>query len=171
TPYGHLEADREALNEISGDELRVEGEAIKNEHAITSEVAFIKKTFPQAKFLPIILKPGVSPEQARELAKKLFELGKNEKILVLASVDFSHYKDSQTARENDQESIAAIRTSALDKIYGLDIDSPAAIYTLLKYSQLNQVGFELLNNSNSALLADKPDLESTTSYVTGYFVK
>jgi len=169
TPYGRLEADREALNEILGDDLKVDEEAIGNEHSIMSEVSFIKKIFPQAKILPIILKPTVSPEEAGDLAKKLFETKKNKNILILASVDFSHYKNSETAQKNDKESIAAITNFSMDKIYSLDIDSPASIYTLLEYSRLNQAGFELLNNSNSAILANKPELESTTSYATGYF--
>jgi len=171
TPYGRLEVDRGILNKISGNELKIDEEAIKNEHAITSEGSFIKKIFPQAKFLPIILKPSVTPEEASDLARTLFDLSKNKKVLLLASVDFSHYKDSETAQKNDKESIAAITDFSMDKIYGLDIDSPASIYTLLEYSQLNSAGFKLLNNSNSAILADKPDLKSTTSYVTGYFTK
>jgi hypothetical protein len=170
TPYGRLKVDNEILEKISKD-VKIDEEAIKNEHAITSEVSFIKKTFPQAKFFPIILKPSVTLEKADNLARELFDLSKNEKVLLLASVDFSHYKDSETAQKNDKESISAITDFSLDKIYNLDIDSPASIYALLKFSQLNSASFELLHNSNSAILAGKPDIESTTSYVTGYFVK
>jgi len=67
--------------------------------------------------------------------------------------------------------IEAINRFDFNKIYGLDIDSPASIYTLLKFSQLSGAKFELLNNSNSAILANNQDLEITTSYVTGYFTK
>ncbi len=172
TPYGGLECDQDILEKIKRwDKVKVEEEVIKKEHSITSEVSFIKKIFPDVKFLPIILKANVSEESAEILANKLFEIIKNEKVLVLASVDFSHYKDSITAQKNDQVSLKAIKNFEFNEIYNLDIDSPATIYTLLKYSQLNEAKFELLNNSNSAILADKPDLESTTSYVTGCFTK
>ncbi|MFH1891039.1 MAG: AmmeMemoRadiSam system protein B [Candidatus Kuenenbacteria bacterium] len=172
TPYGILECDHNILKNLSDlNGIRVEEEVIKNEHSINSEVSFVKKIFPDAQFLPIILKQNVGQQQAEILANKLFELSKLKKVLVLASVDFSHYKDSLTAQKNDQVSIEAVRNFAFDKIYSLDIDSPASIYTLLKFSQLSGAKFELLNNSNSAILANKPDLESTTSYVTGYFTK
>ncbi|MEA1962945.1 MAG: CapA family protein, partial [Patescibacteria group bacterium] len=67
-------------------------------------------------------------------------------------------------------SIEAIKTFNFNEIYNLDIDSPASIYTLLKFSELSNAEFNLLNNSNSAILSNKLNLKSTTSYVTGYFI-
>ncbi|MFA4941079.1 MAG: AmmeMemoRadiSam system protein B [Patescibacteria group bacterium] len=170
TPYGLLKVDDEILDKIPQN-IKVDEEAIKNEHSITSEVAFIKKIFPQAKFLPIILKSSVTPEEAEDLAHGLFDLSKNKKVLILASADFSHYKDSETAQKNDAESIRTLLDFDFGKVYGLDVDSPASIYALLEYSRLNKANFRLLNNSNSAILAGKPEIQSTTSYVTGYFIK
>jgi len=170
TPYGILENDQDVFHRaMQWERVGVDEEAIAGEHSITSEVSFIRKIFPKAKFLPLMIKPSIDQNQAAALAGELFELSKSEHILVLASVDFSHYKDSATAQKNDQQSIGAIRGFDFDSIYQLDIDSPASIYTVLKFSKLSGAGFELLRNTNSALLADKPDLESTTSYVTGYF--
>lgn len=172
TPYGVLEYDRAIAKKlIQLDGVDIEEEVFENEHSITSEVSFIKKIFPEVKFLPIILKPTVSQQQAKSLANKLFELSQNKKILVLASVDFSHYKDSLTAQSNDLVSIQAIENFDFNEVYNIDIDSPASIYTLLKFSELSGAGFDLLNNSNSAILANKPDLKNTTSYITGYFTK
>lgn len=172
TPYGILEFDKDILEEIlMFDKIKVENDALIGEHSINSEVSFVKKIFPQSRFLPIILKSNVDKETAKKLAERLFEISQNKKVLVLASVDFSHYKDSITAQNNDRISINTIENFYFDKIYDLDIDSPASIYTLLKFSQLGKSEFRLLNNSNSAILIDKPDLESTTSYVTGYFVR
>ncbi|PIR66671.1 MAG: AmmeMemoRadiSam system protein B, partial [Parcubacteria group bacterium CG10_big_fil_rev_8_21_14_0_10_36_14] len=172
TPYGILECDKKDLKKLlETDDIHIEEGVFENEHSINSEVSFIKKTFPKAKFLPIILKSSIDSTEAENLAEKLFELSKNKKVLVLASVDFSHYKDSPTAQKNDKESIGAIDDYDFDKVYNLDIDSPASIYTLLKFSRLSGSEFELLNNSNSAILADKLYIESTTSYVTGYFTK
>jgi len=170
TPYGTLAVDRDFSFELSARvNIAMDEEVIAEEHSIASEVSFIKKTFPRAKFVPIILKSAVPSPEAAELAKALFEVSQGRKILVLASVDFSHYEDSVTAQAHDRESIRALENSDGGKIYGLDLDSPASISALLEFSRLAGAGFDLLNNSNSALLADKPDLESTTSYVTGYF--
>ncbi|NUM25054.1 MAG: AmmeMemoRadiSam system protein B [Candidatus Buchananbacteria bacterium] len=173
TPYGILEHDDDTLHDllfVSGLDVGVEESVVQGEHAISSEVAFIKKTFPQAKFTPLILKPGVNQQQAVELAETLFKISQDKKILVLVSADFSHYKTSQEAQRDDVRSIAAITNFDFSSIYDIDVDSPPSIYTLLKFSQLNGAGFELLDNSNSALLSGRADLTSTTSYVTGYVV-
>jgi poly-gamma-glutamate synthesis protein (capsule biosynthesis protein) len=172
TPYGILESDEDVLDELLGlNGAGISEEVFEKEHSMTSEVSFIKKTFGKAKIAPVVLKPGITSRQAEALAEKIFKISKIKKILVLASVDFSHYKDSLTAQENDKESIDAIKYFDFGKIYNLDIDSPASIYTALKFSQLYGAEFSLLSNSNSAILASKPDLEATTSYVTGYFIQ
>jgi len=171
TPYGILECDQKVLDQLlKFNEIKVEEKIFQNEHSINGETAFVKKIFPVTKFLPIVLKPSVDQDEAEKLAEYLFKIFNNRKILVLASVDFSHYKDSATAQINDKISIDAIKNFSFDKIYDLDIDSPASIYVLLKFSELSGANFELLNNANSAILADKPGLNSTTSYVTGYFI-
>lgn len=172
TPYGILECDKDFYEKILQlDGVGNEEEVFRNEHSINSEVSFIKRIFPEAKILPIILKRTVSAEYGELLAKEFFELSEYKNILVIASVDFCHYKDSLFCQQADQESIAAINSFGFDEIYDLEIDSPASIYILLEFSRLNVARFELLNNSNSALLANKPELEYSTSYVTGYFTK
>lgn len=171
TPYGTLEYDNKILNQLlKFNGVKIEENIFQNEHSINSEVAFIKKTFPNAKFLPIVVKPNVGKNKAEELAKYLFKIVDHKKTLILASVDFSHYKDSITAQKNDIISIDAIKNLSFNKIYDLDIDSPASIYTLLKFSELSKANFEILNNTNSAILVNKLDINSTTSYVTGYFI-
>ena len=170
TPYGTFDCDKKVLSKLlKFDGVKIEENIFKREHSINSEVSFIKKTFPNAKFLPIVLKPSIDENRAEELAEYLFKIVDNKKILILASVDFSHYKNSAAAQANDKVSIDTIQNFSFDKIYGLDIDSPASIYTLLKFNKLSGANFELLNNTNSAILADKPEIASTTSYVTGYF--
>ena len=171
TPYGILKYDQDVINELlKFNEIKIEENIFEKEHAINSEVAFIKKTFPNAKFVPLVLRNSVDEKMAIKLAGHLINIAKNKKILVLDSVDFSHYKNSLTAQKNDKISIKTIENFNFNKIYNLDLDSPASIYTLLKFSELSNAKFNLLNNSNSAILSNKPDLKSTTSYVTGYFI-
>ena len=171
TPYGVLKYDKYVINELSlFNEIKIEENIFEKEHAINSEVAFIKKTFSNAKFVPLVLRDNIDEKAVTELALRLADIAKNKKILILSSVDFSHYKDNLTAQKNDEISIGAIESFNFNEIYNLDIDSPASIYTLLKFGELNNSEFNLLNNSNSAILSNKLNLKSTTSYVTGYFV-
>ncbi|MEA1962675.1 MAG: AmmeMemoRadiSam system protein B, partial [Patescibacteria group bacterium] len=150
TPYGILEYDNDVIGELLRfNEIKIEESIFEKEHAINSEVAFIKKTFPNSKFAPLVLRNNIDKKTAAELALYLAGIAKNKKILILGSVDFSHYKDNLTARKNDKISIEAIKTFNFNEIYNLDIDSPASIYTLLKFSELSNAEFNLLNNSNS----------------------
>jgi AmmeMemoRadiSam system protein B len=173
TPYGVLSSDNDLLQKLLADNdyISVEEDVIKNEHSISSEVAFIKKTFSNAKFVPVIISSYVTKTDLLALANSLSELAESKNILVLASVDFSHYKDSETAQINDQQSMTVLKDYDFDKVFDLDIDSPASIYTLLKFNQQKGAEFKLLQNSNSAILAAKPDIDSTTSYITAYFIK
>ncbi|MDD3190834.1 MAG: AmmeMemoRadiSam system protein B [Candidatus Pacebacteria bacterium] len=172
TPYGVLECDDNLYASISSSMgIGAEESFISEEHSITSELAFIKRTFPDAKILPIILKSTVNAQEAAGLARGIYETSKeqHEKVLVLASADFSHYKNSAQAQADDIESIAAINNSDFESVYDLAVDSPSSIFAVMEFGRLSGAEFLLLNNSNSALLSGKLGLESTTSYVTGYF--
>ena len=172
TPFGVLAADKKLLSQLikNNKKIAIEENIFKQEHGISAHVAFIKKTFPQAAFLPLVLSPRISQTEAELLARLIYKLSQNKNILLLASVDFSHYKDSQTAQKNDQVSIEALNNFNLNAVYSLDLDSPAAIYIVMEYSKLKNGEFYLLNNSNSAILSGRPEIKNTTSYVTGYFL-
>lgn len=172
TPYGILEADIATISAMESDGLlALENEALIGEHAINSEVSYIKKTFPQAKLLPLILRHSYTKEEAKDLANYLYKLKSEKNILVLASTDFSHYKTSDLAQVDDAYSLEVLGNMDLDNIYKIEVDSRATIYTIALYSQLNEASFKLQRNTNSALLAGRDDIESTTSYITGYFIK
>lgn len=172
TPFGVLPVDRELLQAIRSAWLGIalDNEALRGEHAITAHAAFIKKTWPRAQVLPLILRHDMAAQETDMLAATLNALGKERDLLLIASVDFSHYQDSDTAIANDKQSIQALAAGDLGAIDELDLDSPPSIRTLMTYAAARPADFVLLRNSNSALLAGRPEIESTTSYVTGYWL-
>jgi len=134
TPYGDLPVDKDALKELSlNKNISVEEDVFIKEHSIYSETAFIKKTFPKAKFLPLVLSPNLSSIEAENLAKEIFQLSKIKKILVLSSTDFSHYKTSAEAQADDKKSLEILANYSFDDVYKMAVDSPPATYVLLKY--------------------------------------
>lgn len=170
TPYGVLEADTELAKGLVKKEIaEADEEIFKREHAIYGLVSFIKKSFPEAKFLPLVLRPSLDGGEAANLAEAINSLAKGKKVLVLASVDFSHETDSETAKKNDRQSIEAIGGFKLEEIYKLKLDSSPAIYALMRYAQLKKANFSLVANSNSAELSGQPEIKNATSYVTGLF--
>jgi AmmeMemoRadiSam system protein B len=173
TPYGAITVDQDLVKKllVANQLVGVEEDVFAREHGVKAEVAFIKKTWPQAKIIPLVLASNLKADEAENLARAVSAASNNKNVLVLASVDFSHYKTNEVAQEHDQQSISALESMDFNNVYKLDIDSPPSIYTLMKYAEFKNSSFKILRNSNSALLSGKLDLKSTTSYVSGYFIK
>ena len=169
TPYGELQPDTELINRLATHKLAAIEEAPFNEeHGISGIVAFIKKSLPNAKVVPVIFNNRMKLEQSLALAD---EYKKNipQNTLVVGSFDFSHYLPDRAASFHDLENLAAVENLDTSGIYNLDIDSRPGLafyLQLMKDSGDNQ--FHLLENSNSAKLTHQNILE-TTSYITGYF--
>jgi AmmeMemoRadiSam system protein B len=91
---------------------------ITNEHGIGEHLSRITKYFPTAKqIIPLILPTHREPPQIAyppikgEGASLRAEGGLiNEKILFIASVDFSHYLPEEIAQANDTISIATLQS-------------------------------------------------------------
>ncbi len=172
TPYGVLAADLDALDELylSEENLEILPEAFGREHAINSHAAFIKRSFPRARFLPLIIANHASASSTDALLDKIIGLKDERRLLLLGSADFSHYKDAATAQADDKNSLAIIGDKEWDEIKTMAVDSPATVYLLMRYADRLGARWQSYENSNSALLSGREGLDSTTSYITGYFL-
>lgn len=171
TPWGVVEPDEEIIDELLKEKI-IKNEELPfvQEHSISSLVGFIKYFFPDAKIAPLILKKKTTPQEAELLAEKLNEtLG--EDVLVLASVDFSHHLNRTAAQFHDEASIAVMKNFTYDRIYNLEIDSPPAIYTLLKYLEKKEEQKMIYENTDSAAFSNDLEAEDVTSYLFAYFIK
>lgn len=136
TPYGILKTDSNLIERLTESELVKKNDLpFDEEHSISAETAFIKKTFPEAKFIPIILKSNTTEEDADRLGVLLNKI-LPENSLVLASVDFSHYQPDIVAGFHDKTSLSAIKNFDFEHIYNLEIDSPASLVALLSYLKI-----------------------------------
>lgn len=143
------------------------------EHGIYGITPFIKKTFPEATFVPVVIKGGTTREDCDRIAAALYEISQRSQTLIVVSSDFSHYLPSTEADLFDRESIEALMSFDLEKVLQLDhtknTDSPESLYVLLKVMELqNMRARKLVATTNSAKLTHQPTLMSTTSYVTLY---
>ena len=170
TPYGTLAANQDIIQKCIAANLVVADEKIiAAEHTIGAPVAFIKKTWPRATLIPVIIKDRATPEQVQALANKLHDI-LPEKSLMLASVDFSHYLPEYVADFHDALAKNVLAAGAASRAAKLEIDSPPSIALLLEYNQLKKAQkFYEVFHSNSAGIMGKPDLVETTSHILGYF--
>lgn len=170
TPYGILKNDNEITDELlKDDNIKVEDDIFSREHGIYSEIGFIKRTFPDVKIVPLVLRPSVTDEEAERLSDMFIKIGSNKKILVLLSADFSHNTDSLTAINNNKESLRIINDCDFSNFSKIKVDTPPSVYALLKYTSDNGAKFEMIDNSNSEILSRQKNLNNVTSYITGYF--
>lgn len=166
TPYGELMPDLDLIDQL---ELNIEEDPFIIEHSISGLVSFIKKSLPNTKFVPIILKEKTNTEELDVLIDKILKYTNQEKTLVLASVDFSHYQPSAVARFHDNQSNAVIQNFDYQRLFDLEIDSPASIYAVLKYlDNLDIKKSTLLSSTDSGTLANRR-YEPTTSHNIFYF--
>ncbi|MDO8626153.1 MAG: AmmeMemoRadiSam system protein B [Candidatus Magasanikbacteria bacterium] len=171
TPYGELAPAADIIASLAASKLVVVDEkVIATEHSIGALVPFIKRAWPKAAFLPIIVKSTASTSTIKELAVALNNiLPKNS--LVLASVDFSHYLPQTAANFHDALALNVLETGDAERVNKMEIDSPPSLYFLLQYNKLiGAENFRSVFHTNSAAIVGRPDLAETTSHIGGYFV-
>src|SRR5680860_352215 len=170
TPYGILESDKDLIEKMQDVSLlNVEEWPFEKEHVISNIVAFIKKTLPNAKIVPLIVKDTFSIEAGNDFVEKLEKI-LPEDSLIIASLDFSHYLPSSAADFHDEKSLAVIENFDYEGTKFLDVDSKPTLRILLKYLDIrNASSFHLLGHSNSAKILKDENIFETTSYLTGLF--
>lgn len=172
TPYGYLEPDKDLINKLTKTELvQINNEPFAKEHSISAIISFIKKSLPQTKVVPLIMKFKTTQEKAGLLAQEIDKLA-TDNTLVIASVDFSHFQPSLVARFHDELSSEVIESFSLQDIYKLEIDSPASIYALLSWLKLKGAEKSLrIESTNSAILTSDFKAQENTSYLLDYFIE
>lgn len=171
TPYGLLEPDLAVIEQlVQSGVVKHEEKPFEEEHAISTLVTFVKKTFPAARVVAVILKNDVSPEAAAQLGLKLDEFLPAESLF-LASLDFAHHVDYETAVKFDQESLRVINDFDFWKVAEMEVDSPMTVYALFTFLQAREMEqFVLVENTNAAEILGNLDFQDVTSHILGYFV-
>ena len=185
-----LEIDQDLLKKITkNSSTKIENKNYKKEHGITVHVPFILKSFPNAKVLPIILKRETSENELNELIENLNQATKNKNIIIIASIDFSHYVDEKIAAKTDEKIINLLRDlsknktpSSLAKITTLAktdtgknkeavaMDSPESLYIFLKLLEnKNTQNFTLFARTSTKTLTGIKKPDSNTSHIFGVF--
>ena len=150
----------------------------ETEHSIYSQLPFIKRTYPDAKIVPLIINISTTKEDADRLSDSISKFLKENTIknlLVLASVDFVHYLDSEETDKLDRQSILAFETLDPEKVLSLTdqlhLDCKIGVYALFKIMKdLGVNKTQLVANTNSGKLANPPFTKKVVSYVSMYYI-
>lgn len=173
--------DMETVKNLDKDGVaRLEPKLFEREHGIYTHYPFIEKYFPEAKVVPIIIKREATEKDLDELVAELKKLD-NGKILYLASLDFTHYTDEESAVQNDLkmlewlgddgskdlESALVAGTSVDQTNESVAIDSPEALYVIGRLADGMQFGFWARTSSLSMINGLSP--LQNTSHIFGYY--
>lgn len=168
TPYGMLPPDNEIIDAIiSSGMVRVDEAVFEDEHSISALTPFIKRSFPDARIVPIVVRVEAPSFFIDSLADKLLM---DDETLVIASVDFSHGQTDRVAQLHDVKSLATLSSFDFDGLSELEVDSPASLRVLLRVMKKRPAGLvTLLKNTNSAQVTQDVDATEGTSYVYAAF--
>ena len=126
------------------------------------------ETVPQAKITPLLMREPMKQEET-QLANFFASQTKPQDTLLIASIDFSHYKPKVTADINDAQTMIALEKRDIDFFHKkVDADSPHILMMLMQYAYLKNEFFTMLAHTNSATLLGNPNEQSTTSHIMGY---
>lgn len=173
TSFGEIKPDTDFIKKLvlfnfASEEKNI----VEGDHSITNLLPYIKQFYSEAKLVPLLMREPLTSDRATAFGKALAEY-LDEKTLIIASIDFSHYLPKAIADEHDEESIKALYNLDFEFFRTkIDADSPQILMVLARY--LEKIGhkkFNLLSHTNSAILTNNPDEESTTSHIIGFYEK
>jgi len=170
TPYGELEADKDVIDELlNSDIVNSKSSAMGLEHGIYTEIPFIKKFFPNAKIVPLVLKSSLQYGDFLQLGQELKNMSQESTLLIVSS-DFSHDATQDKAIENDAKSIDELKNIAQADIKNITSDCKQCIAVMQTYLGDKDLKFNATGSLNSFDISGASP-ESVTSYVFGYYTQ
>ena len=127
------------------------------EHSVEVQVPFLQKTLPHFKILPIIFGDADPEQVARVLAGTI-----DDKTVVVASSDLSHYHPYEVAKDLDNRCIGAILNLDIDSMKTQEACGKAPILTLMCLAREKGWKTQLLDRRNSG------DVTGDKDRVVGY---
>lgn len=173
TPFGTVKPDEIIINALVEKNLvRINENALPDDHAVAGSMSFIKFYIPEAKVVPILLSKSMDKKESEILADKLKELMK-ENTVIVAAVDFSHYLANIQSQEKDKITFKVMQDFDYRQLFLMNndyLDSPPSIGTLLMVMQkLKTTNIDLLYNSNSGAIQKNDHIQTTSYFAIAYY--
>ncbi|NTU98769.1 AmmeMemoRadiSam system protein B, partial [Candidatus Falkowbacteria bacterium] len=165
TMFGELKVDKNVMKQILDSGAGSEESCFHGEHAIGVQANYIKKFFPRAKIVPVLLSYSAGK---RDFAATINELKNDRKdVFVLASVDFTHYMDVQKAESVDAITRRMINGNDGSLISLKQVDSPGTLKVILGLAKSLRLKSEIIEHRNSFYYDGI--YKNTTSYFSVLF--
>ncbi len=139
-----------------------------SEHGLWEHFRWINKYFSGTKTYPIVASPKAI-DYTDSVISQIQKMKWN--ILVIASVDFTHYLSENITYEHDQQSIQVLQSWTWTKkdFYYLDVDCPSCLFIINElWKNSGQIG-QFRYRDSSSTIAWKDMGEENTSRVFMYY--
>ena len=172
TPLGVIEPATAIADSLVSKRLAVIDEDIfEDEHGITGVVPYVAHSFPNAAIVPIVIRDKTPDNLVDALAEELSKLDLSTTAIV-GTIDMSHYLPKYVADVHDRLTLQTIRQFDYETLPRLDIDTAPALRAIMKVAErAEEKRFIQTGGINSAEIVGEPELQETTSYITGYFAR
>jgi MEMO1 family protein len=121
TPLGNVKINEKLARSLIDDpsEVRFDRGVFAKEHSLEVQLPFLQQTLADFTIVPVLIG---EPTQASfsSLADRLTEaLRKNDRAIIVASTDLSHYHDAATAQKKDRKVMDAVSRMSVEELQGL----------------------------------------------------
>jgi len=170
TPLGlvYIDKERSKILADKSERIKLSLYGHRDEHSLEVQLPFLQVLFEDIKIVPIVIGQQ-SSQNIKELGNSIGELFKNEKILIVASTDLSHYHPYDIAVTLDQKVNKLISDFDLEALMTEFITNNAemcgggpVISAMIASKILSANTSKILNYKNSG------DVSGDKSAVVGY---
>jgi AmmeMemoRadiSam system protein B len=168
---GSLRANLGVINQLNaGQTAVIENKDFQKEHGIMSEIPLIEKYWPAARIIPVTIKTATPEWRLKKLAHELTGYAgakgyKNEKTLIIASLDFSHYCTEETAKKNDRRFTDWIAAHS-NQQNNTDNNTSDKTTTAISLDQIKKLAVSFPDISKTAIAID-----SAETFYTFWLIK
>lgn len=174
TSFRELQVETELIHNLEDNFSMLKDDSkLSLDHGICDILPFLKVNFPNIRFAPFIVSQSLSLEKARQFTEIIYK-SSNDKTLVIASVDFSHYLPEEIAKLHDEKSKRVLLNFEEEGFSNIEVDSPQALYIARYFAKLRGAdSFTVISegNSNNYLAEKQPQVTSYFSVLFGKELK
>lgn len=153
---------------ISNVSIAENDERMEEDHSASVLMPYIDYYLPKARVAPILVSRTLTLDNTLNFGAALSRIirDSDKRILLVCSIDFSHYLTPAAAAQNDKITVDAIENMNYKQIHDFSneyMDSPAALIIFLQY--LSELGMtaQIIDNTDASEFLGS-GLPETTSY-------
>jgi len=151
-----------------------EDKVIEKEHGQLVHMHYINHYFKDVPVISIMINETRKYNDIEGFRDQLVDAIQGKKVLLIGSIDFSHYLTLEAANKNDEVTRSLLQTNNSRQMISQNndfIDSPSTYALIIEVMQsLSEFDPTIVDHDNSATILNQKALKETTSYFSVVYV-